>query len=77
MSPDRRNLVVTSQNTPIELAAGGYTDNVSFFVNVVFSNAGTYWVQTLADEVVMDELPLIVTDTANAQQAEVISETVN
>lgn len=77
MSPDKRNLVVTSQTTPIELAAGGYTDNVSFFVNVVFSSAGTYWVQTLADAVVMDELPLIVTDAANAHQAEVISETVN
>lgn len=77
MSPDKRNLVVTSQATPIELAAGGYTDNVSFFVNVVFPSAGTYWVQTLADAMVMDELPLIVTDTVNAQQAEVISETVN
>src|SRR5213592_1922338 len=58
MSPDKKNIVVTSQPTPIELAIGGYTDNVSFFVNVVFSSAGTYWIQTLADGGVMDELPL-------------------
>src|SRR3954465_7519985 len=28
MSPDKKNMVVTSQPTPIELAIGGYTDNV-------------------------------------------------
>ena len=79
VSPDKQNLVVTSQPTPIELASGGYTDNVSFFVNVVFNSAGTYWVQTLADGGVMDELPLIVTDAAlvQNQSAEIITETVN
>src|SRR3954471_7819254 len=79
MAPDKKNLVVTSQATPIELAVGGYTDNVSFFVNVVFPTAGTYWIQTLADGGMMDELPLIVTDAANANAhaAEVITETVN
>jgi hypothetical protein len=79
MSPDKQNLVVTSQTTPIELAAGGYTDNVSFFVNVMFPAAGTYWVQTLADGGVMDEMPLIVADAtlAATQGAEVITETVN
>src|SRR5437868_1545651 len=77
MSPDKKNMVVTSQPTPIELAIGGYTDHVSFFVNVVFPDAGTYWVQTLADSMVLDELPLIVTDAANVQAAEVITETIN
>jgi hypothetical protein len=80
MSPDKQNLVVTSQPTQIELAPGGFTDNVSFFVNVVFPAAGTYWVQTIADAVVLDELPLIVTDTTNAGVAlgaEVITETVH
>lgn len=80
MSPDKQNLVVTSQPTSIELTPGGYTDNVSFFVNVVFPAAGTYWVQTIADALVLDELPLIVTDAANASAshgAEVITETVN
>ncbi len=80
VSPDKNNLVVTSQPTPIELAPGGFTDNVSFFVNVVFSTPGTYWVQTLADTVLLEEFPLIVTDTgaiAGMQAAEEISETVN
>jgi hypothetical protein len=79
MSPDKMNLVVTSQPTPIELAAGGFTDNVSFFMNVVFPTAGTYWVQTLADSSLIDEFPLIVTDaaTANAIQPDEISETIN
>ena len=80
LSPDKLNLVVTSQPTTIELAPGGFTDNVSFFVNVVFPSAGTYWVQTLADTVILDEFPLIVTDAGNVnamQPAEEISETIN
>ncbi|MDQ3180300.1 MAG: hypothetical protein M3Q33_07250, partial [Acidobacteriota bacterium] len=51
VSPDKINTVVTSQPTNIELAPGGFSDNVSFFVNVVFPTAGTYWVQTLANTV--------------------------
>ena len=80
LSPDKSNLVVTSQPTAIDLAPGGFTDNVSFFVNVVFPSAGTYWVQTLADTVVLEEFPLIVTDSGNMsslQPAEEISETIN
>lgn len=80
VSPDKNNLVVTSQPTNIELAAGGFTDNVSFFVNVVFQTAGTYWVQTLANTVLLEEFPLIVTDTgtvAGMQTTDEISETVN
>ena len=80
LSPDKSNLVVTSQPTAIDLAPGGFTDNVSFFVNVVFPSAGTYWVQTLADTVVLEEFPLIVTDSGNmiaSQPAEEISETIN
>jgi hypothetical protein len=80
LSPDKSNLVVTSQPTAIELAPGGFTDNVSFFVNVVFPSAGTYWVQTLADTVILEEFPLIVTDAGTGnpgQPAEEISETIN
>lgn len=80
VSPDKNNLVVTSQPTNIELAAGGFTDNVSFFVNVVFQTPGTYWVQTLANTVLLEEFPLIVTDAgtvAEMQATEEISETVN
>lgn len=80
LSPDKTNLVVTSQPTTIELAPGGFTDNVSFFVNVVFPDAGTYWVQTIANTTVLDEFPLIVTDTDtmnSMQPADEITETVN
>ncbi len=80
MNPDRSQLVVTSQGTQIELAPGGFTDNVSFFVNVVFPLAGTYWVQTLANNELLEELPLIVTDAgtvAGGQSADQVSETIN
>jgi hypothetical protein len=80
LSPDRINLVVTSQPTPIELAPGGFTDNVSFFVNVVFPSAGTYWIQTIADTVVLEEFPLIVTDAGSVNSMQLpdqISETIN
>lgn len=80
LAPDKANLVVTSQPTRIELAEGGFTDNISFFVNVVFPNPGTYWVQTIANAAVVDEFPLIVTDQANlenARPAEEITETIN
>ena len=80
VSPDKINTVVTSQPTNIELAPGGFTDNVSFFVNVVFPTAGTYWVQTLANTVLLEEFPLIVTDAGTAagiQPPEEISETIN
>jgi len=80
LPPDKSNLVVTSQPPKIELAEGAFTDNVSFFVNVVFPTAGTYWIQTIANTVVLDECPLIVTDTANMealQPADEITETIN
>jgi len=80
LSPDKTSLVVTSQPTKIGLAQGGFTDNVSFFVNVVFPSNGTYWIQTIANTVMIDEFPLIVTDQAGAnalQPAEEITETIN
>ncbi|MBP7416568.1 MAG: hypothetical protein WBC19_13160 [Pyrinomonadaceae bacterium] len=80
LSPDKSDLIVTSQPTQIDLAGGGFTDNVSFFVNVVFSNPGTYWVQTIANTVVLEEFPLIITDSENLDSmrpAEEITETIN
>ena len=80
MAPDKENLIVTSQPTQLELATGGFTDNVSFFVNVVFQQPGTYWVQTLANSNLLEEVPLIVVDTKNMSQItplEEITETVN
>ncbi len=80
LSPNRTELVVTSQPTKLELSPGGFTDNVSFFVNVVFPTAGTYWVQTLAGEEVVEEFPLIVTDVgtvAGETTTEEITDTIN
>ncbi len=80
LSPNRQDVIVSSQATEIELAAGGFTDNVSFFVNVVFPESGTYWVQTLADSVLLDEFQLLVTDSQNLPntiEPENISETIN
>lgn len=80
MSPNREALIVTSQPTQLELAQGGFTDNVSFFVNVVFQNPGTYWVQTFANSILLEEVPLIVVDTKNMTEispTEEITETVN
>ena len=80
LSPNKNNLVVTSQPTAIELAPGGFTDNVSFFVNVVFPTAGTYWVQTLADARLLEEFPLIVTDVGSVEAmptADQVSEQIN
>lgn len=80
LTPDRDNVIVTSQVTTIELASGGFTDNVSFFVNVIFPAAGTYWVQTFANSEMMEEIPLIVTDSGNIatfMPADEISETIN
>lgn len=80
LSPAKNNVVVSSQPTMLELAPGGFTDNVSFFVNVLFPDAGTYWVQTIANGVVLDEFPLIVTDQANLENTrppDEISETIN
>lgn len=80
LSPDKGNLVVTSQPTDIELAPGGFTDNVSFFVNVVFPKPGTYWIQTIANTIILEEFPLIVTDAGTVNELhppEEITETVN
>lgn len=80
VAPDRNELVVTSQPTSLELATGGFTDNVSFFVNVVFPTAGTYWIQTFADSMLLEEVPLIVTDArvaGNFTPTEDFSESVN
>ena len=80
MAPDKQNVIVTSQPTGVQLPPGGFTDNVSFFVNVVFPSAGTYWVQTLANTELLEEVPLIVTDAVNARnnsQPEEVSERVN
>lgn len=80
LSPSRNEVVVSSQPTPIDLGGGGFTDNVSFFVNVVFPTAGSYWVQTVANKEVVEEFPLIVTDVGSMERQQgmdQVSETIN
>jgi len=76
LTPDRQHPVVVSQPTRFEITAGGFADNISFFVNVTFPTAGQYWVQTLVDSNLFDEQQLTVSD-GRESQAEDSSETVN
>ena len=76
LTPDRQHPVVVSQPTRFEITAGGFADNISFFVNVTFPTAGQYWVQTLVDSNLFDEQQLTVSD-GRESQADDSSETVN
>jgi len=76
LTTDRKHPVVVSQPTRFEITAGGFADNISFFVNVTFPTAGQYWVQTLIDSNLFDEQSLTVSDGREAQ-AESASEAVN
>ena len=76
LTPDRSQPVVVSQPTQFELGAGGFADNISFFVNVQFPVAGEYWVQTLVNSSLYNEFPLVVTDQHH-RQADDVSEAVN
>ena len=62
LSPDKLQLIMSSQPTQIALQEGGFADNVSFFVNAVFPQAGTYWVQTLVDSNLYDEFTLTISE---------------
>ena len=64
LSPDKHQPVVVSQPTRFEISAGGFADNISFFVNVTFPTAGQYWVQTLVDSNLFEEQPLIISDVS-------------
>ncbi len=77
LAPDRQQAVVVSQPTPFELAQNGFADNISFFVNVTFPVVGQYWVQTLIDSSLFDEVPLLVADAEGIQTSEDVSERVN
>jgi hypothetical protein len=77
LSPDKKQPVVVSEPAPFEIAQGGHTDNVSFFVNVTFHTPGEYWVQTLINSTLFNEQPLLVMDARSAQTPEAASESVN
>lgn len=67
LTPDRKQPVVVSQPTRFQIIAGGFADNISFFVNVTFPAAGQYWVQTLINSSLFDEQPLTITDGRESQ----------
>jgi hypothetical protein len=66
LTPDRQHHIVASQPTSLEIAPGGFADNISFFVNVTFPAPGQYWVQTLVDSNLFDERQLTVSDGREA-----------
>jgi len=76
LTPDRQHPVVVSQPTRFEIAAGGFADNISFFVNVTFPTAGRYIVQTLIDSNLFQEQMLTISDIPE-QQVVGASEAVN
>src|SRR5918993_2281392 len=67
LTPDRQHPVVVSQPTRFEIAAGGFADNISFFVNVTFPTRGQYVVQTLIDSTLYEEQLLTVSDVTDAE----------
>jgi len=66
LTPDRQGFVVVSQPTSFEINAGGFADNISFFVNVTFPKAGNYFVQTLVNSTLFEEQVLTISDAAEA-----------
>jgi hypothetical protein len=76
LTPDRKQHIVASQPTSLQITPGGFADNISFFVNVTFPTTGQYWVQTLVDSTLFDEQLLIVSD-GNEPQADDSSQAVN
>jgi len=67
LTPDRKHPVVVSQPTPFEISAGGFADNISFFVNVTFPVSGKYVIQTLIDSNLFDEKLMTVSDVTEAE----------
>jgi hypothetical protein len=77
LTPDRRQPIVVSQPTSFEIGASGFADNISFFIDVTFPEAGRYWVQTLVNSTLFHEQPLTVAEFSAPQGTEDISEAVN
>ena len=67
LTPDRQQAIVMSQPTRFEIAAGGFADNISFFVNVTFPTSGQYVVQTLVDSTLFNEQLLTVSDVSESE----------
>ena len=68
LTPDRQRAIVASTPTSCEIAAGGFADNISFFVNVEFPSAGQYFVQTLINSNLFEEQVLTISDATGNQK---------
>ena len=77
LTPDRRQPIAFSQPTSFEIGLSGFADNISFFIDVTFSEAGNYWVQTLVNSTLFHEQPLTVAEFSAPQGTEDVSEAVN
>ena len=66
LTPDRQQPIVVSQPTRFEIAAGGFADNISFFMSVTFPTSGQYVVQTLVDSTLFNEQLLTVTNVSES-----------
>ena len=78
LTPDRRQPIAMSQPTSLNIDPTGFADNISFFIDVTFPEAGLYWVQTLVNSNLFDEQPLLVAELQQvAQGTDEVSEAVN
>ena len=79
LTDDRQRPVVLAEPAPFEVAAGGVANNISFFFNVEFPEAGRYHVQTLIDSSLADEqeLTLLLVDSSGLSAPDATSEAVN
>lgn len=77
LTPDRHQPIAFSQPTSFEVGPSGFADNISFFIDVTFQQAGQYWVQTLVNSNLFDEQPLIVAEMNMQQETDAASEAVN
>ncbi|MBX7222684.1 MAG: hypothetical protein K1Y36_22240 [Blastocatellia bacterium] len=60
MYPGKQKVLAASSPAPFEVPAGGYANNISFFINLTFDKPGEYTIQTLIDSSLFEERRLIV-----------------
>ena len=77
LTPDRSQTIALSQPTGFEIGPVGFADNINFFIDVTFPEAGQYWVQTLVNSNLFDEQPLTVAEMRMTQDDNEMSEAIN
>lgn len=67
LTPDKMQTVAVSQPSSFEVPPGGYSDNVTVFVNTIFPQPGDYVVQVLINSSLFAEtrLPVILPEQPN------------